>query len=123
MKKFIIACIFALSAVGVNAQSRTVYVCTGNGAYKYHYYKDCSGLGNCKATVKTESEGEAIKDPKYVGLCKTCAKRHAESLAQGVDDLKSQQTEKGGEYADIGIIDTCEPCRQEAMKAEANLQQ
>lgn len=53
---------------------RTVYICTGSGAYKYHYDIECRGLNNCTAEIKEISEEKAISNPKYVGLCKLCGK-------------------------------------------------
>ena len=53
---------------------RTVYICTGSGAYKYHYDIACRGLNNCTAEIKEISEDKAISNPKYVGLCKLCGK-------------------------------------------------
>ena len=42
MKTLILTIPFALSVFCAFAQKQ-VYVCTGTGAYRYHYYKDCSG--------------------------------------------------------------------------------
>ena len=65
MKTIILAFILSLSAIYVSAQ-REVYVCMGTGAYRYHYYRNCSGLNNCKVTIKM---------PNINGLCKKCEKK------------------------------------------------
>lgn len=70
-----------LSAYG----QRTVYICTGSGAYKYHYSRDCRGLNNCTAEIEEISEEKAISNPKYVGLCKICGK-HKRSVSQVTDE-------------------------------------
>lgn len=74
MKTIILAFILSLSAIYVSAQ-REVYVCMGTGAYRYHYYRNCSGLSNCKATIKKMSLEEAKKMPNINGLCKKCEKK------------------------------------------------
>lgn len=41
--------------VSVNCVSHgdtMVYVCTGKGSYRYHRHSDCSGLNNCKGSIK-----------------------------------------------------------------------
>lgn len=74
MKTIILAFTLSLSTICVSAQ-RQVFVCMGDGAYRYHYYKDCSGLNNCKATIKKMSLEDANKMPNINGLCKKCEKK------------------------------------------------
>ena len=38
-----------------------VYVCMGKSATKYHSYKECRGLGNCKSTIAKMPEADAQK--------------------------------------------------------------
>ena len=75
MKKAILTYIvFSLPAICAFAQKQ-VYVCTGDGAYRYHYYRNCSGLNNCKATIVKKSLEEAKSMPNITGLCKKCEKK------------------------------------------------
>lgn len=74
MRKIILTMSLALSALCASAQ-RQVYVCMGAYRYRYHYYRDCSGLNNCKATIVKMSESEAEKKPNINGLCKKCEKK------------------------------------------------
>ncbi|MDB5257953.1 MAG: hypothetical protein JWM14_2648 [Chitinophagaceae bacterium] len=37
----------------------TVYICLSPGAKKYHYDRDCRGLGNCTHEIKAVSKGSA----------------------------------------------------------------
>lgn len=74
MKTVLLTIIFVSFAICASAQKQ-VYVCTGDGAYRYHYYSDCSGLGNCRATIVKKSLEEAKKMPNIKGLCKKCSNR------------------------------------------------
>ena len=50
-----------------------VWICTGPGAYAYHNNRACSGLNNCKASIKQVTLEEAVK--KYGRQpCKKCYK-------------------------------------------------
>ncbi len=40
----------------------TVYICLSPGAKKYHYNRDCRGLGNCTHEVKAVSKGSAEEE-------------------------------------------------------------
>ena len=42
----------------------TVWVCKSAGAKKYHFNKDCGGLGRCKHTI----EAMTVDDAEAVGL-------------------------------------------------------
>lgn len=42
-----------------NSIESDVYICVSKGAKKYHYYKSCKGLSNCKHTIKKVSLSEA----------------------------------------------------------------
>lgn len=74
MKSIILTFILSFSGICVFAQ-RQVFVCMGTGAYRYHYYKDCSGQNNCKATIKKMSLEEAKRIPNIRGLCMKCEKK------------------------------------------------
>jgi hypothetical protein len=41
-----------------------VYICVSEGAYAYHYDKDCRGLKNCKHDIKEVTLDEAFKKGK-----------------------------------------------------------
>ena len=86
MKTIVLTFILSLSAICVFAQ-RQVYVCMGTGAYRYHYYKDCSGLNNCKATIKKMSLEDAKRMPNIHGLCMKCEKKSA------ITKIEQPQTE------------------------------
>jgi hypothetical protein len=47
-----------------------VYVCTGKGSYRYHRHSDCSGLNNCKGSIKrvTLQKAQSMKRTP----CKKC---------------------------------------------------
>ncbi len=76
MKKIIgfILVIFCCAIVAFNGnynapqqlqtQDSYVYVCTGKYATKYHRYKGCKGLGNCKASIVKMTKQEAEKRGK-----------------------------------------------------------
>lgn len=50
----------------------TYYVCTGEGAYRYHINRECEGLNNCRSTiVSTTSLVSAINDYKINNKQKT----------------------------------------------------
>ncbi len=51
--------------------AKTVYVCTGPYAKRYHYSKDCSGLGRCSCEIKKMSKAQAIKNGWSTG-CQKC---------------------------------------------------
>lgn len=53
----------------VQAQE-TVYICTGENSTKYHKSKDCSGLRNCKGSIKQISLEQAKKMGRTP--CKKC---------------------------------------------------
>lgn len=54
-----------------------VYVCTGKGAFKYHYNEKCPWMNkNCQGDIIMIKESKAIRMKKYVGLCKFCAKKY-----------------------------------------------
>ena len=68
MKKFLLlgACVvFSVTTPASTTHSETstkqVYICTGKSAKVFHYDKDCYGLGNCKATIKSVDLNYAIK--------------------------------------------------------------
>lgn len=55
-----------------NEQSSTqfVYICTGGSATKYHSYKSCKGLGNCKGEIKAVSISAATSQGRTAcGIC------------------------------------------------------
>lgn len=41
-----------------------VFICVSEGAYAYHYKKNCRGLGNCKHEIKEVTLEEAFKKGK-----------------------------------------------------------
>ena len=47
-----------------------VFVCTGKGSYRYHRRSDCSGLNNCKGSIKrvTLQKAQSMKRTP----CKKC---------------------------------------------------
>lgn len=48
-----------------------VWICTGSSAYAYHSRSNCSGLSNCKGSIKQVKLDEAVK--KYHRRpCKKC---------------------------------------------------
>lgn len=50
-----------------------VWICTGSSSKTYHFYKDCSGLRNCRArivSVTVEKAREMKRRP-----CKKCLKK------------------------------------------------
>lgn len=48
-----------------------VWICTGSSAYTYHSRRNCSGLSNCKGSIKQVTLEEAVK--KYHRRpCKKC---------------------------------------------------
>lgn len=47
-----------------------VYICTGNGSYRYHKHKTCRGLNNCQADIKRVSVSYAISKKRTP--CKIC---------------------------------------------------
>ena len=51
-------------------QDGYVYVCMGSSATKYHSYKECQGLCNCKGTIAKMPEAEAQKMGRT--RCKLC---------------------------------------------------
>lgn len=54
-----------------DAQSDTyVYICTGSGAYSYHCNRQCSGLNNCKAEIKSVTLSYAKSKKRKP--CKRC---------------------------------------------------
>ncbi len=74
MKRFLIACLIALSSFAFSfmpAASSTVWICVGGSAYAYHAKKSCRGLDNCTHTIKevTQSEAESIYNRR---ACKVC---------------------------------------------------
>ena len=75
--RYIYTTIFLFMCMISSYGQRTVYVCTGSGAYKYHYDIECRGLNNCTADIKEIREEKAISNPKYIGLCKLCGKSKA----------------------------------------------
>ena len=109
MKTLILTIPFALSVFCAFAQKQ-VYVCTGTGAYRYHYYKDCSGLNNCKASIVKMSEQEAKKKKNINGLCKKCAKRSDLTNTEHTEQLLDERLLARMEYEQT---DTCYTCMQE----------
>lgn len=113
MKKAILTYIlFSLSAICAFAQ-RQVYVCTGDGAYRYHYYRNCSGLNNCKATIVKKSLEEAKSMPNITGLCKKCEKKSLIAKNEYADTIQF--------FADVmqEKVDSCYTCmlwRKEVAK-------
>lgn len=109
MKTSILTFIFSLLAIYTFAQKQ-VYVCTGNGAYRYHYYRNCSGLNNCKATIMKTSIEEAKRMPNIKGLCKKCEKemRIAKNVVVETNDfLANVEQEKE---------DSCKTCLLEVKR-------
>ena len=48
-----------------------VWICTGSSAYTYHSRSNCSGMNNCKSSIKQVTLDEAVK--KYHRRpCKKC---------------------------------------------------
>ena len=107
MKTVWLTIIFAITSICSLAQKQ-VYVCTGNRAYRYHYYKNCSGLRNCKATIVKKSLEEAKRMPNMQGLCKKCSKRG------GVEFNYQASIEKEE-------IDSCYTCMLERKKKTVKL--
>ena len=56
--------------IRVGHSDTMVYVCTGKGSYRYHRHSDCSGLNNCKGSVKrvTLQKAQSMKRTP----CKKC---------------------------------------------------
>lgn len=61
----------ASTSVSAAKAAKTVYVCTGPYAKRYHYSKDCSGLGRCSCEIKKMSKAQAIKNGWSTG-CQKC---------------------------------------------------
>ena len=84
MKKFLglilVICCCAIYVFGndysdiqqTQANTTYVYICTGGYATKYHCRSNCSGLGNCKGSIKKITEAEAIKAGRT--KCSRCYK-------------------------------------------------
>lgn len=54
------------------SDNTTYYVCTGEGAYRYHVNRECGGLNNCRSSiVSTTSQVSAINDYKINNKEKT----------------------------------------------------
>jgi len=59
------------SATEAPAHTGNVWVCKSAGAKKYHFNKDCGGLGRCKHTI----EMMTVDDAEAVGLERCGLKR------------------------------------------------
>lgn len=109
MKTVLLTIVFVLSAICASAQKQ-VYVCTGDGAYRYHYYRNCSGLGNCRATIVKKSLEEAQKMPNIKGLCKKCSNRTGIAMSyptiteqEGIDSCYTCMLERKQEKEKMNI--------------------
>ena len=73
-----------------------VFVCTGEGAYKYHYNEKCHLLNNCRSDVIMIKESEAINGGLYIGLCKICAKKYSPISCSKTSSarIRSESTEE-----------------------------
>lgn len=85
--RIMITTIFSLFSLLIYADNY-VYVCTGEGAYKYHYSDECFLLHKCQAEIIMITESEAIKDPKYKGLCANCQKKYSPKACPDKSSLK-----------------------------------
>lgn len=68
-----LALLFPLLGNSTASSGSKVWICTGSSSKTYHLYKDCSGLGNCKArkvSVTVEKAREMKRRP-----CKRCLKK------------------------------------------------
>lgn len=62
----------AFLAFSAFSAQQNVYICTGSSSVAYHKTSDCSGLRNCKGTVKKITLQEAQKLNRRA--CKICYK-------------------------------------------------
>ena len=56
---------FAMPVEGystLRTEQTYVYICTGEYAKAYHAYRDCQGLGNCRASIKKTTKAEAERN-------------------------------------------------------------
>lgn len=73
MKHLLCILLFMASSIVCEYDSnKTVYICTGTKAYAYHVNKNCSGLSNCKGTIKAVTLSEA--EAQHRKPCKKCCK-------------------------------------------------
>lgn len=56
-----------------NTTGKTVYVCSGKYAKRYHYSKSCKGLLKCSGRIITTTTADAIESGKTA--CRICVKR------------------------------------------------
>ena len=68
-----LALLFPLLGNSTASSGSKVWICTGSSSKTYHLYKDCSGLGNCRARVVSVTE-EKAKEMKR-RPCKKCLKK------------------------------------------------
>lgn len=62
----------ALLVFSGNTSQKSVYICTGGSSVAYHKSSTCSGLRNCKGSIKEISLQEAEKMNRRP--CKICYK-------------------------------------------------
>ena len=73
MKHLLCILLFIASSIVVeNNSPQKVYICTGSKAYSYHVNPKCSGLSNCKGTIKAVTLSEAQQQNRKP--CKKCCK-------------------------------------------------
>lgn len=123
MKKFLIICILTILCVCSYAQVKKVWVCTGDGAYKYHIYRNCRGLNRCRSAIKKIPIGEAKRSYQYTGLCNICAGRYDDESeeAQSYSSQSEPTSAPVVEEPKSEEEDNCISCQEEARKRKEQI--
>ena len=80
MKRLLFLCIYVMALTYIRAGAdvytynvtRTVYICTGPYAQRYHGKKSCRGLKNCSGSIKKVTLDEARQLGKTPCRIKGC---------------------------------------------------
>jgi hypothetical protein len=82
---------------------QTVFLCTGSGAYAYHFKSGCTGLKHCKSeTISVTLEKARAMERQACQLCAGSAVIPAKSSGGAANDGQCSATTKKGSRCSRG---------------------